>query len=208
LQVAPSGTGKTVTALNFIKAVGTFQKIVVLAKNLTEPLYEHLIEKYRKLEQKLGKRILLAIDKIEDLPPLEDWDKSENNLLLCDDLICENPKLLKEIVEPYWMRGRKKSITCLFLSQGYFDIPKLIRKNSTHIIINKIKNKQDRLRVFREWPLDNTVEEMERKYQLAMKSHIRRGDDRVLNFLLIDTEAAEPELEVRDRFDRFERGIA
>lgn len=201
ILVAPSGEGKTLKAMNFIKAVGTFQKIVLLAKDLAEPLYEHLIEKYRALEKKLNTRILLAIDKIEDLPPLEDWDKTENNLLICDDLICENKKIMTEILEPYWMRGRKKSITCLFLSQGYFDIPKLIRKNSTHIIIGKIKNTKDRMRVFREWPMERSLEQMEALYQQAMKSHIQRGDDRVNNFLLIDTEAQDPDLELRDRFD-------
>jgi hypothetical protein len=50
--------------------------------------------------------------------------------------------------------------------------------------------------------MERSIEQMEALYQKAMKSHIQRGDDRVNNFLLIDTETPDADLELRDRFDR------
>src|SRR4051812_32539706 len=67
LIVGPSGSGKTNITMNLLKLIGIWDKVVLLAKNLDEPLYKHLIEAYRKVEKKHKVQILLAITNIKDL---------------------------------------------------------------------------------------------------------------------------------------------
>ena len=40
-------------------------------------------------------------------------------------------------------RGRKIDISCVFISQSYFKVPKTIRLNSTHYFIMKSPNKRE-----------------------------------------------------------------
>ena len=49
-----------------------------------------------------------------------------------------NKKLSPVVV----LRGRKLSISLVFISQSYFKVPKPIRLNTTHYFIMKIANKR------------------------------------------------------------------
>ena len=57
-------------------------------------------------------------------------------LLILDDIVVDKKQ---EILENYFIRGRKigLGITICYLSQSYYDIPKLIRKNLSYLIILK-----------------------------------------------------------------------
>ena len=48
----PSGSGKTSLLLNFIKLINVWDKVILLAKDLNEPLYQYLIQTYEKIEKK------------------------------------------------------------------------------------------------------------------------------------------------------------
>ena len=107
LLCGPSGSGKTNILMGLIKQIGIFDKIILLAKHLDEPLYQHLINTYRKIEKKLKVEMILAIDDIKDMPTVADCNEKENTLLIVDDMICENKKDLAKI-ESFWIAGRKK----------------------------------------------------------------------------------------------------
>jgi len=192
---APSGTGKTNLLRNLIDGIGIWDKIVLWAKNLDEPLYRDFIERCRKVEKKFKTQILLAITDHKDLPDVDkDWDDKENNLLICDDLIAEDKKALAKL-DPYFLRGRKKEITMFFLSQGYFDIPKLVRKNCNYVILKKMKNIKDLGRIIREFAFDVKPEEMLQMYNYAM-----RGDPHT-SFFMLDAETKDDALKYRANFD-------
>ena len=42
-----------------------------------------------------------------------------------------------------FIRGRKVTITLVFITQSYFKVPKDVRLNTTHFIISKIPNKRE-----------------------------------------------------------------
>lgn len=193
LLLGPSGSGKTNVALNIVKHIGVFTKIVLLAKDLEEPLYKHLIETYREAEKKLKRRIMLAITKISELPSIDDFNPDEDNLLICDDLICEAKTDLAK-VEEFWIRGRKKSITMMFLSQGYYHVPKKIRQNSQYIIIKKIDTPKDLKALLREYALGG----VEPQQLLQMYHQATDGD--FTNFFMIDTLTSEPALRFRKNY--------
>ena len=195
LVCGPSGTGKTNVILNLMKGIGIWDKVIILAKDLEEPLYKHVIEVYRKLEKKHKVQILLAISSVNDMPDLDkDFDPKENTLLICDDLICENAKDLTKL-EPFWVRGRKKSITMAFLAQGYFDVPKKIRKNSNYVILKKISNPLDLGRILKEYALDISKDKMRSMYDYAMQG------DAHTSFFMLDALTKKEELKYRANFD-------
>ena len=192
LVVGPSGTGKTNGVVGFIKGVGNFTKIVLLAKNLDEPLYKHLIDSYRKVEKKLKIQILLAIDDINDLPSINDFDPKESSFFICDDFICDSAKDLAR-VEEFYIRGRKNGISMAFLTQSFFDTPKKIRKNTNYVMIKKMGGAKDIKRLLAEYQLGITPQELEQKYDDAVA-----GD--FVNFFLIDHQAKTPELKFRKNY--------
>ena len=198
LFCSPSGTGKTSLLRNFIDLIGVWDKIILFAKDLDEPLYKDLIQKCRAVEKKYKTQILLAITEGKDLPNLDkDINRKQNTLLICDDLITEEPKSLK-LLDPWWVRGRKMGVTCFFLTQGYFDVPKKIRKNSNYVILKKMKNSKDLARITREFAMDVPAEEVTAMYNYAM-----RGDPHT-SFFMMDCETKDPALAYRANFDPIE----
>jgi hypothetical protein len=200
LICAPSGAGKTSVMRNIIDGIGIWDKIVLWAKDLEEPLWKDFIERCQKIEKKYKTTILLAISEGKDLPSVDDWNPKEHNLLLCDDLIAEDPKSLA-LLKPYWLRGRKKEISMAFLSQGYFDVPKLVRKNCQYLILKKIENPMDLKRILRERALDVTVSQLMAMYKYAIEDSPTAQKHPKLAFFMIDSDTKEKALQFRANFD-------
>ena len=52
-------------------------------------------------------------------------------------------KKLNSIVIELFIRGRKRNISLVFITQSYFKVPKDVRLNTTHFFIVKIPNKRE-----------------------------------------------------------------
>lgn len=132
--VSPSGTGKTNFLLNMIhlfsKGRGTFASITILTKVAQEPLYDFL---------KLKAENIQILEGLHKTPILEKFDKDENHLVVWDDLVLAKSL---EMVETYYIRARKFNVSCVFISQSYYHIPTMIRKNSSYMIILKLGSGQ------------------------------------------------------------------
>ena len=70
-------------------------------------------------------------------------DKENKILIVFDDMIADmiHNKKLNSIVTELFIRGRKLNISLVFITQSYFNVPKDVRLNTTHIFISKIQNK-------------------------------------------------------------------
>lgn len=189
----PSGSGKTNVAMNLISGIGIWDRVVILAKNLEEKLYKRAIATIQKMEKEQKRSILLAIDSIADLPPLNSFKPTQNTLLIVDDFVADNPKSLVPLNE-IWLRGRKNSISPVFISQSYFDTPKIIRKNSDLVFIKELGNPLDVKRIAKEYSLGKTVGEIVEMYESTL-----RGD--LTDFFLIDRFNRDPALKYRYKFD-------
>ena len=66
-------------------------------------------------------------------------------LIVFDDMIADmiNNKKLNPIVTELFIRGRKLNISIVFVTQSYFQVPRDVRLNSTHLFIMKISNKRE-----------------------------------------------------------------
>ena len=62
-----------------------------------------------------------------------------------DDMITDmtHNKKLDSIVTELFLRGRKLTISFVFITQSYFKVPKDVRLNTTHFFIAKILNKRE-----------------------------------------------------------------
>lgn len=182
--VAPSGSGKTNFIMNFIALMsegrGTFQSICIITRNKDEPLY-------RFLEAKSEGQIIIK-EGVHNTPPLDKMDKEFNHLVIWDDLV-----LSKDLstVENYYIRARKLNCSCIFLSQSYFRIPKMIRNNCSYLVLLKLSGNREVNMILSEQGLGVSKDELLQLYEYATKQK--------LSPLVIDCEAP-PE-------DRYRRGF-
>ena len=178
--IGNSGAGKTQTLLNIIHNMGnTFTEIYIITKNKKEPLYEYL-------EEKLGKQGLTIYEGIDKAPDLDkDISKEDQTLIIMDDLVLEkNQKPLEE----YFLRARKQNCSLIYISQSYFAVPPMIRKNLNYLIIKQLANLPDLFRIMREYSLG-----VDKK--VLLKLYENSTTDNKQDFLLVDLDA-----EPKDRF--------
>lgn len=194
IVIGASGSGKTNAVIDLVEKINAFNKIMLFTKDIEEPLYAQFIDDMRQAEKDTKLEILTVGTKIEDLPKLDTVNKKDNNLLIVDDMVTEKHKALAGVVD-YWIRGRKKNVSCIYLSQSYYEIPNLIRKNSNYIILSKISTNRDLHMILKEFQLGVTDEEMERLYLEATKNGFP-------NYFLIDITANASDKDENFRFRR------
>ena len=78
---------------------------------------------------------------IEDSNP----GKKRKILIVFDEMIADmiNNKKLNPIVTKLFIRGRKRNISIVFITQSYFKVPKDVRLNAAHFFIMKVSNKRE-----------------------------------------------------------------
>jgi hypothetical protein len=192
--VGSSGSGKTNAVLNLVEKINAFDRIILFAKDVTEPLYADFIDRMRKAEKESKKEILIVGTKIEDLPGVDTNSKDNETLLIVDDMVTEKHSALHKVVE-YWTRGRKKNVSCIYLSQAYYKVPLLIRQNSDYIVLTKIRTKRDLKTILSEYTLGVDDKELERLYLQATKGGFP-------NYFLIDLAAGTGDQNANLRFRR------
>ena len=92
-------------------------------------------------------------------------DKESNHLIIWDDCV-----LAKDLskVEEYYIRARKVNCSCIFISQSFYHIPTMIRKNSTYIAILKLgSGKREISTILSEFGGQMTKEQLHSMYEYA-----------------------------------------
>jgi hypothetical protein len=206
LMVGPTNSGKTNITMNLISGIGIWDTVVILAKDLEEKLYKCAIREIRKMEEVQKRKILTAIDNIEDLQPINSFNREQNHLMIIDDFVFDNPKTL-DILNEIWGRGRKQRISPVFITQSYFRTPIDIRRNSDYVFIKRLGGAKDAPRIAAEYALDATKEqivEMFKSTQNQTDPETGRKRDPATEFFLIDPFARDPALRFRDQFEPME----
>lgn len=173
-----SGSGKTQTLLNLLYNMpNTFEKIFIVTKNKDEPLYNFL-------EDKLGEDGLTIKEGISELPDVDSLDKTQNNLIVLDDLVNEPSKQQRPICD-YFIRARKKNCSIIYISQSFYAVPKLIRDNISYLIIKQVSSMKNLTMICRECSLGIDKKQLKKIYDDATQSK--------QDFLLIDLEGDKDE---------------
>ena len=182
--VGATGSGKSNILLNIIqKMSNTFQYIRIFTQNKDEQLYNFLSSKIEKPFLEIHE----GIDSVNDI----DIDNLEDAqyLFIYDDM-CIEKEAKQEKIKTMYIRGRKlakgNGVSNIYLSQSYYQIPSIIRKQMNCLILKKINGKRDINAILRECSLDANKEQLQNIYNYCVKSK-----DDITNCLFIDLGAPD-----------------
>ena len=160
-----SGSGKTNYILNLLYAMtNTFHKILIITK-AEEPLYNMLLDK-------LSDRVQIFYD--GEIPEFEPMGKKQNGLIIFDDMVMTPDKRIGEC----FIRGRKLHYSSIYISQSFFQTPKIVRQNVNYVALGRGINKRDLRMILSEYSIGLSVEELSEIYFDVTKKQ--------MHFMLID----------------------
>ena len=142
-----SGGGKSNLVMNLLFLMNkTFHKIIICTK-AEEPLYTYLKDKIKDVE----------IYYQGQIPEFEKLDK-QNGLVIFDDLCLDKDQ--SKIGEMF-IRGRKLNYSMIYISQSFYQTPKLIRQNCNYIWLGRGLMKRDLNTILSEFALGLEKNELE-----------------------------------------------
>ena len=146
-----SGSGKTNLLYHMLnEPLLYYDEIHLYAKNLEQEKYQNLMNKMNKISREAGYDIMtVSNDKIF---PINDLDYEDNQkLVIFDDYVCE--KNQRQIVD-YFIQGRHKNCSVIYLSQSFYKTPRDIRLNCSHYCIYEFPSLRERSMITSELVVD------------------------------------------------------
>ena len=136
-----SGSGKTnLLYYMLIKPLLHYDEIYLYAKNLEKQKYRNLIRKMREMSRQVGYEVLNTSN--DKIIPVDEMDYEDNQkLVIFDDYICE--KNQRDLIN-YFIQGRHKNCSVIYLSQSFYKTPKDIRLNCSHYCIYEFPSSRER----------------------------------------------------------------
>ena len=149
-----SGSGKTNLLYHMlIKPLLYYDEIYLYARNLEQDKYQKLIKKMMDLSHKLGYEILHTSN--DEIMPITEMDYEDNQkLVIFDDYVCE--KNQKSLID-YFIQGRHKNCSVIYLSQSFYKTPKDIRLNCSHYCLYEFPSAREVNRIASELGVDKEV---------------------------------------------------
>ena len=145
LICGPSGCGKTNVLMHMLYNLLYYDKIYLFSKNIEQPKYRQLLEIFEPISEEVGYDVIEESN--SDVIPLETLDSDNKKIVIFDDYACERNQ--KPIVE-YFIGGRHKNCSVIYLSQSYYLTPKDIRINCSHFCIFDSPSNAETARMCRE----------------------------------------------------------
>lgn len=134
LVCGATGTGKTNYICNLLSQMdNTFGQICIFTKDVKEPIYQCIKDQLK------DKCILETLSKI---PYLLDVKGGCEKLFVFDDFLSEGNNTMLKLID-YATLGRKHNITCCFLAQSFYAVPKPVRQNCTYIVLLSMCDKRN-----------------------------------------------------------------
>ena len=149
LICGPSGSGKTNALVHMLlKPLIYYDKIYLYAKNIDQDKYQLLANKLNKI----AKSNKFSVNKIYEYSndAIKDVDELENKLqkvVIFDDYICD--KNQDQIIK-YFIQGRHKNCSVIYLSQSYYKTDKNIRLNCDHFILYEMSSVREESMISKE----------------------------------------------------------
>ena len=127
-----SGSGKTNLLYHMLmKPLLYYDRIHLYAKNLEQQKYKDMLQTLTDISNSVGYTVLVCSN--DDIIPVEELkDDDAQKIVIFDDFICE--KNQKPLID-YFIRGRHKNCSVIYLSQSFYKTPKDIRLNCSHFCV-------------------------------------------------------------------------
>ena len=106
-------------------------KIYLYAKNLEQEKYQNLMKEMNEASEEAGYNVMEVSN--DAIIPISHLPYGNNQkMIIFDDYVCE--KNQREIVD-YFIQGRHKNCSVIYLSQSFYKTPRDIRLNCSHYCI-------------------------------------------------------------------------
>ena len=146
-----SGSGKTNMLYHMLmKPLLFYDQIHLYGKNLEQQKYQDMISTFDDISQSVGYNVLVCSN--DDIVPVENlMDNTAQKIVIFDDFVCD--KNQKPLID-YFIRGRHKNCSVIYLSQSFYGTPKDIRLNCSHFCIYEFPSSNERNLISRELGVD------------------------------------------------------
>ena len=140
-----SGSGKTNLLYHLLmKPLVFFDMIHLYAKNLEQEKYQNMIKSFSDISRSIGYDALICSN--DEIVPVIMENESQK-IVIFDDFVCD--KNQKPLID-YFIRGRHKNCSVIYLSQSFYGTPKNIRLNCSHFCIYDFPSSNERNLISRE----------------------------------------------------------
>ena len=146
-----SGSGKANLLYHMlIEPLLYFDEIYLYAKNLDQEKYQNLMNKMNEMSRTVGYDIMNVTN--DRIIPINDIAYEDNQkLVIFDDYVCERNQ--RQIVY-YFIQGRHKNCSVIYLSQSFYRTPRDIRLNCSHYCIYEFPSSRERNMISSELGVD------------------------------------------------------
>ena len=94
-------------------------KFISMQKNLEQSKYQHLLNAFKPISDEVGYDVIEESN--DEIIPVKDLDSDSQKIVIFDDFVCD--KNQKPLID-YFIRGRHKNCSVIYLSQSYYKTPK------------------------------------------------------------------------------------
>ena len=146
-----TGSGKTNLLYHMLmKPLLYYDQIHLYAKNLEQAKYKDMIQKLNDISNSVGYDVIVYSN--DQIVPVENlMDDESQKIVIFDDFICD--KNQKPLIE-YFIGGRHKNCSVIYLSQSFYKTPKDIRLNCSHFCVYDFPSSNERNLISRELGVD------------------------------------------------------
>ena len=135
-----SGCGKTNTLMNILREpLVPYDKIYLYSRNNQQNKIQDLLKLMEMVSQKVGYDVLV-IRGYDDILDTTEYSNDNRKVVIFDDLM-NAPEAVQNKIASHFTDGRHHKISPIYLSQSYYDVPKKLRLNCSHMILYPPKDK-------------------------------------------------------------------
>ena len=115
-------------------------QIHLYGKNLEQDKYQNMMNQINEISKVVGYDVLVCSN--DDIIPIENLMENETQkVIIFDDFICE--KNQKPLID-YFIRGRHKNCSVIYLGQSFYKTTKDIRLNCSHFCVYDFPSSNER----------------------------------------------------------------
>jgi len=184
LIIGPSGCGKSNLLMNLILKYLYFHKLFLYSKHLEQPLYEKLMSATE------GDNNFIFNNNADEIIDIGSLDAEEQNLVCFDDFLTEKNQ---DIFTNFFIRGRHKNCSVIYLTQSYFSTPKDLRLNCNVFVLFNVVSKRELMEIQKEQATNVSKDNFCKLYSEATTEPY--------SFFVIDKQSSLLPLMYRKRFD-------